>query len=224
MCSLTPLSNDPEVMLGYINSLGFELKDAQLSEVFSFDDEMLDFVPKPVYGVIFLYPIDDSDGVLESRHLHDKVYNGEKPFYTHQTVGNACGTIALIHVLMNNLDHVTVKDGSCASKLVRDLPHDDPDGAAKLIEADEELLEAHEDFATNDDAEIPECVMNHFIAFIEFNGDLWELDGRKDNAINHGKCSDLLKDSISVVKTDFLPHLTNSNEISMTVLCKQLAV
>lgn len=34
---------------------------------------------------------------------------------------------------------------------------------------------------------------SHFAAFVEKDGSLYELDGRKPFPINHGKCTDLLK-------------------------------
>jgi ubiquitin carboxyl-terminal hydrolase L3 len=40
----------------------------------------------------------------------------------------------------------------------------------------------------------------HFICFIEKDGSLWEMDGRKKCPINHGPCDELLESTATVVK------------------------
>jgi ubiquitin carboxyl-terminal hydrolase L3 len=56
-------------------------------------------VPQPVKAVFLLYPITEkSEAKLES------VDNSTNIYFTKQTIPNACGTIAMVHALLNNLD------------------------------------------------------------------------------------------------------------------------
>jgi len=50
--------------------------------------------------------------------------------------------------------------------------------------------------------EIDEPVNTHFVAFVQVEGHLYELDGRKGQPINHGPSSaeTLLQDAVVVVK------------------------
>ena len=59
-------------------------------------------------------------------------------------------------------------------------------------------------FNWHQSAQIPhdQEVLTHFICFTEVNGNLYELDGRKKSAINHGPSSSetLLNDACNVIK------------------------
>lgn len=53
---------------------------------------------------------------------------------------------------------------------------------------------------------IDDAINLHFVALVEKNGMLWELDGRRAGPICHGKTSHdtLLADCARVVKTDYV--------------------
>lgn len=68
-------------------------------------------LPSPVYGVIFLfrYPTGEkkrSDGRPESGSYDPEA--GEKFFFARQTIQNACGTQALLSVLLNQDDDLDI--------------------------------------------------------------------------------------------------------------------
>lgn len=48
--------------------------------------------------------------------------------------------------------------------------------------------------------------MLHFVCFVEHEGHLYELDGRKKAPVNHGVSSPetLLQDSAKIIKTNFM--------------------
>lgn len=54
-----PLESNPEVINGYINDLGFDVKKFALADVLSTEEWAQETVPQPVLAVIFLYPISD---------------------------------------------------------------------------------------------------------------------------------------------------------------------
>ena len=80
-------------------------------EVMGFDDELLAFVPKPVLAVII--------NAQYQKRAEEKVKGSKEEtvhdWYMHQTgtLDNACGVIACIHAIYNNLgaDKITLEDG-----------------------------------------------------------------------------------------------------------------
>lgn len=73
-------------------------------------------VPQPVLAVMLLFPVSDEvdaaarqeDAELkeQGQHVSDKV------FYMKQTIHNACGTIAILHAVENNLGALQCAPGS----------------------------------------------------------------------------------------------------------------
>ena len=64
-------------------------------------------------------------------------------------------------------------------------------------------------------------VSAHFISFVQTDGSLYELDGRKAFPINHGKTSEktFLKDTATVIKEKFMkldPDNTNFNVMALS--------
>lgn len=77
-------------------------------------------VPQPVLAVMLLFPISDS---YESNMQRESEALAANPahipsslFYMKQNIGNACGTIALLHSIGNNVDKIPL--GQCKSGLV----------------------------------------------------------------------------------------------------------
>lgn len=62
----------------------------------------------------------------------------------------------------------------------------------KLLENDASFTEAHQELAVEGqtDANSDEPVIHHFVVFVNFNNQLYELDGRKACPISHGATSD----------------------------------
>lgn len=75
-------------------------------EILGTDPELLEMVPKPVYAVLLLRPINERSEKVEaeeSENLKKKAYQPPKDlFFMKQNIGNACGTIAIVHSLANN--------------------------------------------------------------------------------------------------------------------------
>ena len=220
---VTPLTSEPEILSEYTEKLGLDLKTANFFDIYGFDPESFSFTPKPVYAVIFLYPIGEKDGPLESRHkqtLPDNQIPSPRPWFSLQTVHNACGTMAILHAVMNNLDHVKLADGSWLSNFAQATANMTPDQRAKLIHNDQTLFSIHEKAANQSDLAVPEKASDHFVTFINLGGKLWELDGRKPQPICHGEVKDLLADSLAVIEKDYLPHIENHLMVSLLALSK----
>ena len=221
MSILTPLSNDPESLTEFAQSIGLDPTTFQFAEVFSLEDEVLEFVPKPCYSIIFLFPVGSSSGQLETRHMEDPPLTITSPWFTNQTLSNACGTIAVIHSIMNNLDHLKVKPDSWLSKFISVSASMTPEERAKYIEGNEEIQDLQQNNAEDDDTPILNdgLVDTHFICFTIFDGKLWELDGRKPHPICHGESTDILHQTINIIKAEFLPNIDDPMQISLAAFC-----
>jgi len=90
------------------------------------------------------------------------------------------------------------------------------------LEKDEDMMRAHESSAEGGQTRAPSRdakVDLHFIAFVNVNGTLYELDGRKPSPIAHGSTSDdtLLKDAAAVCKQFIAREPENLNFTALAI-------
>ena len=145
-------------------------------------------------------------------------------FFTNQTVGNACGTVGIIHAVANAIatrgaDQVEV-EGWFAGFLEQ-CKGKTPMERADILEESEELDEAHQESAADasNSSSADANLNNHFITFVAAGGCLYELDGRKPWPVNHGPSSPdtLLADACKLIQERFFRR-DPGGLYSMTVL------
>ncbi|XP_063704725.1 ubiquitin carboxyl-terminal hydrolase [Culicoides brevitarsis] len=190
MTTWLPLESNSEVLTKYIQKLGVSDK-FMIADVLGLDKELLEFLPQPVSALIFLFPCNEK--FEKYREDEDKALKANPPecpkdlFFMKQTIHNACGTIALVHAILNN-PQIELKDGVLANYFnkTKDLS---PDERGKLLEGDSAFTNTHEELAKEGQTAAPDLstkVNHHFIALVHKNGELYELDGRKSFPIKHG--------------------------------------
>ncbi|KAI9187982.1 ubiquitinyl hydrolase 1 [Blastocladiella emersonii ATCC 22665] len=109
-------------------------------------------------------------------------------YFMRQTVGNACGTVAVLHTLLNNADRV-VAPGTPLADILAATRSLNPDERAKYLEDGETVASIHSQVAQQGQTAAPDAnedVDLHFVAFVNVDGHIVELDGRKPFAIDHG--------------------------------------
>ncbi|KAM9803296.1 ubiquitin carboxyl-terminal hydrolase isozyme L3 [Syngnathus typhle] len=182
----------------------------QFGDVYGLDTEMLSMVPRPVCAVLLLFPITEKyEAFKQEEEERLKTQQPNVPtdvYFMRQTIGNACGTIGLIHAVANNLKHLEFESDSALKKFVDRTCEMSPQQRGVTLETDESIRVTHESSAQEGQTEAPsidEKVNLHFIAFVNVGGQLYELDGGKPFPILHGKTSEdtLLEDSVEVCKT-----------------------
>ena len=94
-----PLEANPEVMNAFARHLGLS-DDFAFHDIYGFDDELLDFVPQPCVAVLLLFPITPATEAIEGEPKPETSSSGE-PWFARQTVGNACGTMGVLHAALN---------------------------------------------------------------------------------------------------------------------------
>ncbi|XP_061547113.1 ubiquitin carboxyl-terminal hydrolase isozyme L3 [Phycodurus eques] len=204
-----PLESNPEVMTKFVRSLGMK-QSWQFGDVYGLDPDMLGMVPRPVCAVLLLFPITEKYEAFkqeeEERLKSQQQEVSTDIYFMRQTIGNACGTIGLIHAVANNLARLEFEPNSVLKKFLELTCQMSPQERSAFLENDESIRITHESSAQEGQTEAPsldEKVNLHFIAFVNVGGQLYELDGRKPFPILHGKTSEdtLLEDASEVCKT-----------------------
>ncbi|KAK2957711.1 putative ubiquitin carboxyl-terminal esterase L3 [Blattamonas nauphoetae] len=110
-------------------------------------------------------------------------------FFAKQTVGNACGTFALVHALSNL--PLLVKEESFMSSFIAENRHQPPLQRGYNVTQSETLKMLHDQFCSEGaQSSIDTGVEHHYSTFLIHNNHLFELDGRKPGPIDFGDCSE----------------------------------
>ncbi|OBZ66485.1 Ubiquitin carboxyl-terminal hydrolase isozyme L3 [Grifola frondosa] len=232
-----PLESNPEVLNEWANKAGLVVSQAQFQDIYGLDSELLAMVSQPVKAIILLFPIsneserrrkeEDAHITAEGQHAIDPTV-----FYVKQTISNACGTIALLHALVNS--DVTFAPESALAKFIDECKDKSPEERAKILETTPLFADIHAETATSGQTSVPTNLHTdlHFTCFVQAPsppsreegtpvapGDmrLVELDGRRVGPVDRGACADFLKDVAKFVKDNYVAH-TASMHFSMIAL------
>lgn len=136
-----------------------------------------------------------------------------------QYARNACGTVAILHTMMNIAQEnpELIKPGSFLAKFWEENKDKTPEERGNSLKKAENLEEAHKKAVEQGATECEDDVNTHFIAFVHKEGSIYELDGRKDFPINHGDTTseNFLRD-VCVVLKKFMDR--DEGEIRFTIL------
>ncbi|KAI9264177.1 ubiquitin C-terminal hydrolase uCHL1 [Phascolomyces articulosus] len=203
--SWIPLELNPDVWNKLIHENGVD-KTWAFNDIYGFDPESLGLIPQPVSAIIFVYPtMTETDLKFrkqeEQRILKEGQFLGPNVMHFKQTIYNACGMMALIHLLANNRALLT--GPGVFREIVEQADGMTVDQRIKLLENNKRLAYVHEiagkDGQTN--APAPEAEVDvHYVCFTDTDDHLYELDGDKPFPINHGLCTDLVKDTARVIR------------------------
>ncbi|KAL8953090.1 MAG: hypothetical protein Q9222_001028 [Ikaeria aurantiellina] len=186
------IESDAGVFTYLVERLG--VKDVQFEELVSLDAEFLR-QRGPIYGVIFLFKY--PSGEKPQATPVDGTFDYEaasKQFFAAQTIQNACGTQALLSVLLNKGQSIDIghklqefKDFTVAfpadlrgealsnSELIRDV-HNSFARASPFADEAQRLATEEDD-------------VYHFVAYASIDETLYELDGLQPAPISHGNCT-----------------------------------
>ncbi|KAG8197056.1 hypothetical protein JTE90_004325 [Oedothorax gibbosus] len=202
------LESNPDVLNKFLEHLGVP-QQWGISDIISLDDELLSMVPTPVLAVLLLFPISEkyNDYCNEQEEIAKSDNQNIDPslYYMYQTIKNGCGTVALIHAIANNHEHLKLYPSSVAGKFIEDTKSMSPQDKAEFLEGSNEISAALKDSVSEEVRNAPpslEDMCPHFIALVQVNGKLYELDGRKTVPVAHGDTNpdSFLKDAARVCK------------------------
>lgn len=221
-----PLESSPDVFNQLMWSLGVPEDEAEFHDVYGFDADALEMVPQTVLAVIFCFPdppqnaSSPSEQVLatEEKETWDKVYFIKQI----ESLGNACGTIALLHAVGNTFSESSLLENSCLDMFFKSTASMNPYKRAIFLEKNNDMARAHSLAASAGDTEFCDIVEEHYICFMALNGTLYELDGMKHGPIKHGSSSpkSLLQDAVHIIKA-IMHDIPNSMNFNVMVLSRK---
>lgn len=193
----TVLENNPQVMNHLAQTLGLD-DSLSFYDIYSLTDpNLLALIPRPVLALLVIIPLTPT--WYEARTAEDKdkgEYEGtgeEEPvMWFKQTIGNACGSIALVHALINSNASQHIQPGSTLDGIRRDALSKTMWERAKVLEDSVAFEKAHAEAAQLGDTAAPTPVSDehtgqHFVAFVKArDGHLWELEGARKGPLDRG--------------------------------------
>ncbi|KAF1994368.1 cysteine proteinase [Amniculicola lignicola CBS 123094] len=190
------LENNPLVMNHLARALGLS-PELSFHDVLSLSDpDLLAFIPRPVHALLVIIPMTATWREARTAEDQDKgEYTGcgesEPVIWFKQTIGNACGSIGLVHALLNSEASKYIEPGSTLDQIRKEaLPKMMAERADVLV--DSEAFEiAHKEAAYMGDTKAPDDghdhLGQHFVAFVKGkDGHLWELEGSRKGPLDRG--------------------------------------
>lgn len=183
------------------------------------DPDLLGFIPQPCLAVLFLFPYDEAyltrRMVLEERKLKEGQTISPNVFFIKQLVGNACGTIAVLHAISNNVKTIGLRDGFLQEFLDK-TRNMEPQKRGEFLEGDDSIATIHEEVAQSGQTEAPDAhadVDFHFVSFVRVEDQLYELDGAKAFPINHGPTNEdsFLMDAVRIIQKEYIFYYDQEN-------------
>jgi ubiquitin carboxyl-terminal hydrolase L3 len=188
--------NNPEVMTPLAHKLGLP-PTLQFHDVYSLTDpSLLSLIPRPVHALLAIIPHTPAwDNSRVAEDASKPPYSGkgsEEPVvWFKQTIGHACGSIGLIHCLMNGPAKQYIEEGSLVARLREQAIPLGMEERARLLYESKEFEDAHQSVAEMGDTVAPSAeradkLGQHFVAFVKEGGKLWELEGSRKGPIERG--------------------------------------
>jgi len=145
---------------------------------------------RPIYGLIFLFKWVESKEPREILTDYDP-----ELFFANQVINNACATQAILSILMNRDKDIEI--GEELSNLKSFTLGLNPKDRGLTIGNSDKIKEAHNSFARQDpfDVEIDKRAGKeedafHFVGYVPFKGQIYELDGLQAGPICFGECGE----------------------------------
>lgn len=212
---------NPEMLNKMMDKLGVGGKWSFV-DVLGLEGDQLSAVPKPCCALMLLFPLTQQHKSFREQQA-DNVETGSEVYFLKQTVGNSCGTIALLHVVGNNKVHMTFNDGSTLKNFLDATAGMSIDERAKQFQENQAIKAAHNDVAAQGQCR-PEAdeVNFHFIAFVNVNGQLYEFDGKMDGAVKHGPTKeDTFVTDAATICRGFMDRAEGEVRFSAVALCQK---
>ncbi|KAH7389840.1 hypothetical protein BKA66DRAFT_459908 [Pyrenochaeta sp. MPI-SDFR-AT-0127] len=191
------LENNPEVMNQLARDLGLD-HTLSFYDIYSLTDaDLLAFIPRPVFALLVIIPLTPT--WHEAREAEDKdkpEYAGkgedEPVIWFKQTIGNACGSIGLVHCLLNSEASKHLRPSSEIARIRDDALPKSMLERAKVLEDSNEFERLHAEAVKLGDTSAPTPTSDahtgqHFVAFVKAkDGHLWELEGSRKGPLDRG--------------------------------------
>jgi len=220
-----PLESNPEVFNAFARKAGLP-GSWEFVDIYGVDEDLVAMVPPGCVAVTLLFQCTENLERAKEEQRKRIEAQGQllapELVYLKQYIGNACGTIACIHCLANNVKVLGLPPGSPIERYLASARGQTPEAAGEMLADMTELHQASEVSAGGGQTAAPPAtasVDHHFIAFVEKDGDVYELDGCKAFPINHGPSGgDLLRAATKTIQAEFMGRDPENIHFNMMAL------
>lgn len=202
------IENNPEVMNELAGKLGLS-PELTFYDVYSLEDpEMLAHIPRPALALLVIIPLtpawdahrkaEDEEAAGKDQQQQKPDQDAERPdkeeavLWFPQTIGHACGSIGLLHSVVNGPATDLIRPGSDLAEIRRRaMPLSTEDRAALLYNS-EAFERAHRSVERAGDSAVDEGEREggHFVSFVKSGGTLWELEGSRRGPLARGSLAE----------------------------------
>ena len=131
-------------------------------DVWGLDPDLLSMIPQPVIALILLFPTKNADGsrAREFTQVEAQPSVGDQVYYLRQLEGhldNACGTIAMIHSLLNNRSILGLEGGSgIIEKFYEQSKNMNGEERGKLLDTFKDIVDVHNSLVSEGQSQVVE--------------------------------------------------------------------
>lgn len=211
---MVPLESSPEVFTKFARQLGLS-NEVEFHDIYSLTEtELLGLLPRPIKALILLFPLND---YFESLRFDSNIDNDASVIWFKQTVRNTCGMYAIFHSLANNQE--ILNENSKLKKFLlenkRDNGRYEDESTVKFVCSVSEIYNSNSKLGQTEPPDAESIVDLHFVTFVENEGKIYELDGRRNGPHLLGKmCNGDLVDQI-LVRERVQWYMENAEEKKM---------
>jgi len=210
--------SDPGVFTELLKSLGVPLI---VDDLYSLESDSLAAL-QPLHALIFLFK-----WIPSSTEGHSGTDDPDFPgFFARQVVNNACATLAVLNALGNI---PSLKTGARLSELMQFTTGMDPQTRGLVVTSADWLREMHNALSppsafSLDGLGLPKKTEDayHFVVYLPVMGALYELDGLKPYALQHGSFTESgegwLKTARDVIEARINTYPVGALEFSLLAL------
>jgi ubiquitin carboxyl-terminal hydrolase L3 len=189
-----PTENNPKVINALATKLGLS-PTLEFHDVYSLDSQAeFAHIPRPALALLVIIPLTTSWAQNRETEDADKgPYTGcgagEPVTWFKQTIGHACGSIGLLHSVINGpaIDFITPDSDLDRIRQVA-IPLK-MDKRAEMLYNNTAFEAAHKSVEQQGDSYTDEEVTReggHFVSFVKSGGKLWELEGNRKGPLHRG--------------------------------------
>ncbi|KAJ5110752.1 hypothetical protein N7532_001287 [Penicillium argentinense] len=210
----------------------FGVRGVKVQEVVSLEEEMMVFLNKPIYGLIFLFRWREDDVKKQEATCPDGIW------FANQTASNACASVAMLNIV-NNIPNIDLGENLRHFKEFT-MPFT-PALRGDAINNFEFVKRVHNSFARKMDILNADLQLRtdaspkkssksssqdlgeaeaafHFIAFMPALGQVWKFDGLERQPHSLGECAE--EDWLELAKPDILKRMAayEQEQIEFSIL------
>jgi len=185
--AVNAIESNPDVMNTLLASIGVP-ETFKIHDVLGTEETDVADLPGQLKALLLLMPKDD----FYKAALAEKGSDSEAPgvIFIQQTKENMCGTIALIHAVINGIENLELADSSLKSFFdeVKDLG---PEERGNKLAENEAIMAAHNEAAAGGQSNLlPGEAGHHMVCFVKVSDQVYDLDSLASAPHIVGECTD----------------------------------